>query len=272
MVKEKPEVFFHVGLGKVASTFLQYRFFPKLKNLCYIQRTKYRKAPRIIQKGLYDRYLVSREFDRQLPQEALWFSSYFPDAQPIILLRRHDQWIASQYRRFLKNGGQLKLEQFLDLDEDKGRWKEREVYFMPYIKVLEQYFSKPPMVFFYEEFQSAPKAFLDILAHSMNAVYDWESIDNSPFHTSYDEKQLKFMRKYGSHFFRKNKALPSNNLARWLMRRTEMLKSYFLLYSALLFPREWVADEELFSPDYLERIRKFYRDDWIACQVYAERL
>jgi hypothetical protein len=113
----KPEIFFHVGLGKVASTYLQHSFFPQLQGIHYIKTSKYKHSPEIIAKGEYDRYFVSREFDQQLEDEVRWFSGFYPQARPIIIFRRHDSWIASQYRRYVKNGGYLPFKGFFDVDQ-----------------------------------------------------------------------------------------------------------------------------------------------------------
>lgn len=271
MTAEKhPRVYFHVGLGKVASTYLQYRFFPKLQGLQYIQRTQYRKSPEIIRKGNADQYLVSREFDRQLPEEVEWFTSHFPDAHPIILLRHHDQWIASQYRRYVKNGGHLLLKEFLDLHSNQGPWKIEEAQFFPYIQTLEKHFKKAPLVLFYEDLKKDPQAFFDALASFMNATYEWNELDLSPFHASYSEKQLKFMRKWGSRFFNKNRKLPNHPIPRWLKRRSEMLGSYLLLYAALLVPDQWVEQETLYPEAYMQQIRDYFQEDWEACVSYAK--
>ncbi len=271
MKPNKPDIYFHVGLGKVASTFLQHRFFPKLKGICYIQRTKYRSAPKIIQNGKCKKYLVSREFDRQLPDEIAWFSRFFPDAKPILLLRRHDQWVVSQYKRYLKNGGNLELDAFFDLEQDKGEWKLHEVYFMPYIKALEQNFSNAPLVLFYEDFQAEPEGFLDKIADYIDATYDRASVDQRPSHTAYSDKQLKFIRKYGSRWFHRDKSSHRNPLLKWIGRRAEMLKSYAFLYAALLTPDYKLADEVLYPPEYLQKIREYYQSDWEACREYSSR-
>jgi hypothetical protein len=267
----KPWIYFHVGLGKVASTYLQYRFFPKLQGIRYIQRTLYRRAPQLIRKEQATRYLVSREFDRQLPDEVAWFSQCFRNVRPILLLRRHDAWIASQYRRYLKNGGRATMEAFLDLEKDQGRWQLEEVRFMRYIQALEQAFDFPPLVLFHEDFKANPQAFFRYLAEEMDVTYDPHSIDLQPFHASYTEKQLRYMRKYGSRLFRKGRALPRQPVARWLKRRSEMLLSYTLLYGSQLLPEEWVQDVELYPPDYLRAIREYYQADWEACCAYAQQ-
>ncbi|MEQ9306731.1 MAG: hypothetical protein RJQ14_22645, partial [Marinoscillum sp.] len=95
-MEEDKQVYFHVGLGKVASTFLQQRVFPALGGIHYIPTRKYRKAKHIIGTVSAEKVLVSREFDRQLEQEDEWYTKDFPQAKIIILLRRHDEWAASQ--------------------------------------------------------------------------------------------------------------------------------------------------------------------------------
>jgi hypothetical protein len=267
----QPWIYFHVGLGKVASTYLQYQFFPKLQGIRYIQRTQYRKAPDLIQQEQAPKYLVSREFDRQLPEEVKWFGQYFQHVKPILLLRRHDAWIASQYRRYLKNGGRASLEGFLDLEHDQGRWRLAEVRFMPYIQALEQQFSFKPLVLFHEDFKADPQAFFQRLAGEMGVTYDLDRIDLQPSHTSYTDKQLRFMRKYGSYLFRSGRILPQQPLARWLKRRSEMLLSYTLLYSSQLLPEAWVQDEELYPAEYLRAIRQYFQEDWEACRAYARQ-
>ncbi|RLD17565.1 MAG: hypothetical protein DRI36_03430, partial [Caldiserica bacterium] len=98
------EVYFHVGLGKTGSKYLQFVFFPKLKGIYYIHFSKYKKSKEIIKRKNFKKFLVSREFDRQFEDEINWFSKDFPDAKPIMVLRRHDSWILSQFKRFIKNG------------------------------------------------------------------------------------------------------------------------------------------------------------------------
>lgn len=267
--QRQPAIFFHVGLGKVASTYLQYRFFPNLQGVSYIQRTRYRKAPQIIDREQAFPYLVSREFDRQLPEEVAWFSRYYHDVQPLILLRRHDEWIASQYRRYLKNGGQASLPSFLDLEHDQGKWKISEVNFMQYIRALEQHFEHAPLVYFHADFKADPYAFFNQIATDIGATFKWEDLDLEPFHASYSDKQLRFMRKYGSKFFNPRRKLPDQPVLRWLKRRSEMVGSYALLYTSQLLPKDWVEDVELYPRDYLQAIRSFYQDDWEACLTYA---
>ncbi|MDX1943407.1 MAG: hypothetical protein SFU99_22770, partial [Saprospiraceae bacterium] len=163
-IKHNVDIYFHIGLGKTATTYLQYEFFPKLEGIYYIQRTLYRKYQEIIDKTKQSRYLVSREFDQQLEEEVNKISAAYPKAKIIIVLRRQDGWIASQYRRYIKNGGRLSFKAYFDVEHDTGLWKRSDVDFMAKIKYVEDRFQQPPLVLFHEDLKKDPYAFFDRLA------------------------------------------------------------------------------------------------------------
>ena len=97
MVKTSKTIFFHVGTSKTGSTFLQNRVFPLLKGISYIPTHKYSNIYKEIEKIKHLPILVSREFDRQFEEEIDRFSANYKHVTPIIVFRRHDQYLASQY-------------------------------------------------------------------------------------------------------------------------------------------------------------------------------
>ena len=111
-------IFFHVGISKTGSTFLQQRVFPYVKNIEYIPTHKYRQISDEIKKVKNGPILVSREFDRQFEREVDIFTKHHKNVTPIIVFRQHDQYLASQYRRFIKNGFKGEVESFFDLEND----------------------------------------------------------------------------------------------------------------------------------------------------------
>lgn len=265
-----PEVYFHVGLGKVASTYLQHRFFPVLQTIHYIPTRLYRRSPAIIGKGKYGRYLVSREFDQQLEREVRWFSGHCPQARPIILFRRHDEWIASQYRRYVKNGGSLPFTGFFDVENDEGLWKKAHLTFHTHLEHLEQYFEHRPLVLFYDDLRADPWAFFDQIAAFTRTHYERGEVSLSKVHTSYNEQQLKVIRKLNPWLFGESRARPdSSTLRGWLQRRGQMLKSYAVLYPARFAPKILVPKGPLIPPEELEKVRVAFEDDWARCQAYA---
>jgi hypothetical protein len=268
-IRSTPEIYFHVGLGKVASTYLQYRFFPKLQGIYYIQRTRYRNYRRIIDNTAHAKYLVSREFDQQLPAEVESFAQHYPDARIIILLRRHDSWIASQYRRFAKNGIHQRFEEFFDIDNDEGLWKQQDLYYMPKLRIIEQYFRHKPLVLFHDELKQDPFALMDRMADFMGVSYDHQQISLKPVHRSYSEKQLKLVRRLSRYVFKPEPVTASSHFLRQLQKRKQLLTSYAIMAAAPLVPTTWLGEQSLIPGEKLAKIREAYMDDWRQCQRYA---
>lgn len=269
---KNPLVFFHVGLGKAASTYLQYEFFPKLQDIHYIQRTRYKRSPQIIGQTNEERYLISREFDQQLEDECRWFSQFHPDARVIIIFRRHDGWIASQYRRYVKNGGHRSFKEFFDIDEDQGLWKQSDLAFFPKIRTVEKYFPQSnPLVLFHEALRKSPYLFFDKIAHFCGANYNREAISLNPVHRSYSEKQLKAIHRVSGYLFSDNPSFARNKIRHWIQRRSRLLACYAILYPAALLPESWFSEEPLIPPGELTKIRAAYEDDWQRIQHYASQ-
>jgi len=268
---DKLEIFYHLGLGKVASTYLQHRFFPKLKGIEYISTRLYRTYPEILKKRGSGRFILSRENDRQLESEVKKFAEHFTDVKPILIFRRHDSWLASQYRRFVKNGLSIPFEEFIDIDEDKGYWQKKELDFFHKIEIVEKYFDHKPLVLFHDEIKSNPIQFFDKICAFIGATYNPEEVDLSPFHKSYNEKQLLFMRSIGKYVLPMGRSYHSNRLIATLQRYWRMMIKYPILYFASLLPNSYVNNKVLIDPDQLARIRSMWEDDWVKLEEYAKK-
>lgn len=268
---QHPEVFFHVGLGKTGTTYLQYRFFPKLSNIRYIQRTRFAKSPRIIAKKNYGKYLVSREFDRQFDREVKKFAQHFPYARSIIVLRRQDGWIASQYRRFVKNGRQFSFREFMDVENNEGAWNRDELLFFRKIKLLEEQFQTEPLVLLHDDLKNDPWTFFNRICRYTGTSYDANKISLKPFHKSYNYKQLKYMKRISRYLVKSQPETPSNKVLHWFSYRTRWLLLHLVLYMSLLLPEKPVRNDVLIAPEELEKVRNAYAQDWQKCLEYAEK-
>lgn len=264
------QIFFHVGLAKTASTWLQFKVFPKFRGIYYVKNTWYHRYASMINRSQYPKVLVSREFDRQLEREVSRFAALFPHAHPIIVLRRHDSWIASQYRRRVKNGFGLPFEAFFDLEQDRGYWKKSDLYFLPKLRVLEKYFSRRPLVLFYEDLKADPMVFVDRMARFCGVDYDKNLISLIPYHPSYTDKQLKVLRRVSRYLMPPVQEFSGSRIRRWLQKRLRSLLLYSVLYPSWLIPDAWLPEEELIPNEQLERIREHYAEDWQQCLGYAE--
>ena len=270
--KKSKEIFFHVGLGKTGSTYLQYKVFPKFKNIHYIQRNKYKKSFRIIRNTNLERYLVSSEFDVQYTYQLHRIAKEFPEAGIIVVLRRQDSWLASEYRRYVKNGISVNFNEFVDLENDTGVWKQKEAYFWPRIELALKLFERKPLVLLHEGLKNHPLSFIRKIAQYTNAQFKKEDISLAPKHKSYGRKQLLIRRRLNK-TFTGNIRLSSHkfiaHIQKWLVVKPVRCTVLFL---ANLVPGKFVSKEDLIPQDYLHKIQKFYQDDWKKCTDYASSL
>ncbi len=112
-MENQNEIYFHVGTGKTGSTYLQQKVFPKIKGIKYLPTHKFYSYPKFLSQSKASKVLLSREFDRQLEEEIIIFSAKYSNTTPIITFRKHSAYIASQYKRFIKNGYQMDFNSFL---------------------------------------------------------------------------------------------------------------------------------------------------------------
>jgi hypothetical protein len=263
------DIFFHVGLGKTGSTYLQHKFFPKLKGIHYIHHTNYKKSIEIIGQKKHDRYFVSREFDRQFLTEIKKFSAVYPDTFPIMILRRHDSWIASQYRRFTKNGRGIYFKEFIDIDENKGRWDKKELNFYEKIEQLEHYFNQKPLVLLYDELRKDPITFFKKIASYTNTTFNPDAISLSPKHRSYSENQLLHVRRISRKML-KNIDEEKMDKKKW-GRRMRKIVTHLIMYFHWILPSSKIKNEVLIASEDLQAIKIRYEEDWQKCLNYINQ-
>lgn len=265
-------IYFHVGLGKVASTYLQHRFFPRLKGLQYIPTNRYRRCKSILQKKGPGTFLVSREFDRQFEREVTWFTSTYPDARIIVIFRKHGSWIASQYRRYVKNGFYQGFDHFLDLKSDQGKWKKKDLLYYPKIEIIERCSTQKPLVLFYDDLKADPWKFLQEIADYTQATFDRNEISLNSVHHSYSEKQLKLVQAFCRRFKKTSPKAYNNKMLHWMLYRPWWALFHLVMYSAVFVPNSWISTQPLVGKETLDEIDKLYEADWLKVQKYAQEV
>ena len=265
------QIFYHVGLGKAASTYLQNRVFPVLQDIRYVPRDRYRGYKALIERTRDERYLISREAAYRLGQRLDEFAAFKADARVILVLRRHDRWIASHYRRYLKNGGSAGFERYVDLDSREPLvWGEQKMRFMPMIEAVETRFGSAPLVLFHEDLQTDPFYLIDQLCAFTGARYQRDQIDLSVVHSSWSDHQLKVARQVGKHLFSEIPKPPRHPGVHRVRRRLRLWTCYGVLGAARLVPKPFLDPSPLIDPGNLDRIRNHFSEDWRACQEYAQ--
>lgn len=260
------EIYFHVGTGKTGSTFLQARIFPLLKGVHYIPTNRYHKIFLEIEKCPSKKILISREFDQQLEREVKRFSEKYPKTTPIIVFRRHDSYIASQYRRFVKNGFSGNFEAFFDLQNNEGYFKQSDLDYKSQVALLKKHFTKDPIVFTYKEFKENTHNFTQKWAEIMSCSLDIKKVNWRRKHTSYSEHQLKVFKKFAKLFNLTKRRVFKNSALHFLWRIYLGSVRYSILYLSFLVPKN---NEKLIKEKKLEAVKIHFQEDWNYIQSIA---
>ncbi len=270
MNNQKPEIYFHVGLGKTASTYLQHSVFPYFKEIKYIPTNQYKKSLDVIDKGKHPKYLVSREFDRQFEDEVKWFCSEHPDAHIIVVFRRQDKWIASQYKRHVKGGFFKEFIDFIDVEHNNGFWDRKEMIFMDKIRVIEKYSTQKPLILFHEDL-SDPYKFIDLIVKYCGASYSKKAVSVRPRHTAWKEKQLHAVKFFRKHIYSGQIKGGKNRWETWIYFRPWWLLFHLIMYFAALLPKRWVITKPLIQKTELDKVREWTNKDWESLKDYARK-
>ena len=262
-------IYFHVGLAKTGSTFLQNNFFPKLKNIKYISTHKYRRCIDIINNTNYDSYLISREFDRQLEVEVKKILNHFPETKIIIVFREHKKWISSQFKRFSKNGYHFKFEDFYN-NANSGYWKNEDMIYIDKINIIKKYSKYDPLVLNFDELKINPHSYLTKISEYTNSNYKKSNISLNVVHKSYSEKQLIFLKGF-CRIFKPNppKYYADNKLKHWLYFRPWWLLFHLVMYVAYFLPKNMIVKKPLIDNNYLGKTMKKYKSDWDEILKYT---
>ncbi|MBO66806.1 MAG: hypothetical protein CL398_00710 [Acidiferrobacteraceae bacterium] len=213
---------------------------------------------------------MSREAGRRIESRLRECASYAPHGKVILVLRRHDQWIASHYRRYLKNGGSLPFEQFMDLTSSSPvLWGKDNLHYMQIISLAQRYFNSTPLVLFQEELQSNPNSFIKRLTSYTGTSCNHENIDLSPVHQSYSSKRLKVARYVGGLLFSATPLAHPHPAIHRAQRRVKLMFCHLILAFAHLIPEFLVGTDPLIPEVHLRRIREETLSDWNQCVEFA---
>lgn len=255
-------IYFHVGLAKTGSTFLQKNFFPKLQNIKYISTHKYRKCIEIIKNTNYESYLISREFDRQLEGEVKKILTHFPETKIIIVFREHKKWITSQFKRFSKNGYHFSFEDFYN-NQNSGFWKKEDMMYIDKINIVKKYCKHEPLVLNFDDLKINSHYYLTKISDYTNSSYKKSDISLNVVHKSYSEKQLIFLKGFCRIFKPKPPEYYANDkLKHWLYYRPWWLLFHLVMYFAYFLPKKLIVKKPLIDNKYLDKTMKKYKNDW----------
>ena len=159
--------------------------------------------------------------------------------------------------------------EFIDLDHVKGRFDLDSLNFFGRIRFLETTFRHKPLVMIYDDLISDPWNYIKTVANYCHATCSEADIDLKARHKSYNEKQLRFMKRVARRVPFYSIKYSKSPAVRIFLKLPFYFLRYFVLYSALLIPGKWIGNEDLIKPEELEQIRDYTADDWEACVNYV---
>lgn len=260
-------IYFHLGLPKVASTYLQRDIFPNLKGLKFYKKHKFKKYKEVDSSKLSTHTLFSSEMDRGLETTLNHILTLHPEARIILLIRSHEDWVLSRYKYHIRKFGSFSLEEFVDLEQNQGHWKTEELLFSKKIEYIQQKCKHQALVLNYALLKKDRAKFLELLTNYLGCPMEKDVNTTAVRNKSFSKKQLILLRRF-------NRAYPykemksSSKLLNKLHYRYRQYLLHIMAYLYQFFPNR-VANEELVDPDYLRRIQEFYQEDWQKCLSYV---
>jgi len=121
-MEKELEIYFHLGLTKVASTYYQSVVFPNLSDISFYPKHQFNRYKEIVENRAGGKHLFSTEKDKRLVQTVEEIISIIPNAKIILFVRRHDDWIISRYKYHIKQHGGISFNEFFDIESDRGLW------------------------------------------------------------------------------------------------------------------------------------------------------
>ena len=265
---QDPKVFFHLGLKKTGSTYLQKNIFPKLKGIRYYGKREFQKYKEKLNTDNHEKYLFSHEFDASLETKLKEISEDIPQARIILVLRRQDNWVASKYKYYIKKHGYKNFEEFFDLASNTGLWKKEEFYFRKKIEWVEKYFENKPLILIHDDLKTTPDIFIKQITDFLNAQLDEDAKANKVINKALSDKQLMVLKKFNQFY-----PYVKLNSASKILKRIHHIYRMYLLHTVSflgqLIPYQWLGREALIAPEKLKKIREYYQEDWGYCEQYS---
>lgn len=267
------EIFFHIGIERTGTKYLQKRIFPTYKNLHFINKNNYLNAKEIILKKEHPRYLVSMELNLNdhFETEVEDFLDAFPNAKIIIVLRPIDEWLVSHYKRIVKNGFDLS---FSELWNEKGGsiYNPEDIFFMKKLRFLELKVKEKPLILLYDELKKSPISYLEKIAKYVGEGLNKDNLDFRRVHSSYSTKQLKSLQLVMRHMKIARIKPYNNSLGNGLYRFKVDSIRYSVMYMSKIIPDVFFNNNPIVDYKEIQRVKQYYANDWDETMKYIKRL
>lgn len=260
----KKEVYFHLGLPKTATTYLQLAVFPNLKGIYYTRKRLFGNYHDIIQSTNHAKYLFSNESDRNLDRKLDDINEKYPEAKIILVFRKHDSWINSKYKYEIRKHSPLSFKEFLDLENNTGKWKTDEMRYRNYIEMVKSRFNEPPLILNFEELKSDPNLFIKRITDYLGVVIDETNLKTDVIKRAMSEKQLRVARWFNK-LYPYNASTHTNKHIRKIHYKYREFLLHTVSFLGYIIAGPFITHKPILSKDTRKNLNEFYNNDWEYC-------
>lgn len=253
---EDAKSYFHIGMSKTGSTYLQKYVFPYLNDFQYFKKHDYLKYKTEIDTS--KKLLFSNEKDRGIKKEIDEIKRYRPQSKVIIVFREHFDWIKSKYKYYIRKFGHLGFKDYYEtvLIPELNM---HENYFTSIIEKLENNFPGRCLYMTYDTFKKNPDFFFQRL-HRFMQTEGQEEYVRKVVKPAFSNKQLHYIRKF-NRLYTFDKPGYSKNLKSKLNYKYHELLLHTVAQLSKAIPVKGASIEQEIS-DNKTAIRTKYKKDW----------
>jgi hypothetical protein len=258
-------IYFHLGLPKVASTFLQLNIFPYFKGLEFNGKHRFEEFRNYEPSEESGDTLFSSEFDRGLEDVVDAAVERFPEAKFFLMVRRHDKWLVSRYKYYIRKHGHKSFEEFIDLDNNRGEWKLEELMWSKKLQYILEKSNNDCLFLRQKDLRKYPDFFYQKLSEFLGHELSPKAKKNKVVNKSFKTKQLLVLRRF-NRAYRYEELRTNSRFVNRLHYRYRQYLLHIIAFFAQFLPSFMIPNEPFIEDEtILDRVMEYYRDDWNAC-------
>ncbi len=258
-MSQKAKVYFHLGLPKTGSTYLQAKIFPEIPKINYFKKHDYKKYKNLIPEN-NEIYFFTCEKDVILFDEMDRIKDKFPDNAYIILVfRKHYSWIVSKYKNHIRKYGHLKFNEFFSTQE-KSLLNINQYFYSSLSAAFCKKFDNRVLFLNYDELKKSPHSFIRKIYNFLGINKEEITYKKSVVKRSFSTNQLIILRKFNDSY--RYKKLRTKYR---LINRIHYKYRHFLLHIVAFLSRFIPTDSSDFEEELnreKETINAYFKEDW----------
>lgn len=272
------QVYIHVGLQKTGSSFLQQSVFPCLGGCDYFRGTDTFK--KYVWNATAGKLLLSHEAFQGAPVKIVsqgpkgWLNSrhhrlhilsnLWPEANIIVVVRQHGEWLSSMYRQYLHLGGTADFDNFFNTESDCLVERAGLIY-KDLVATIKYHFRSKILIINYNGLRKEPDATLHLLSDFIGCEFI-KPVHQREINPSVKNLQARILRFFNS--FQE----PAYDEHR---RKIFFQRSRGLLYMLRLTPAQLIRNHfgflSLFGGDVvtelqIENANHYFKQDWYCVE------